>query len=127
MEEKADGSLITSIFRFNKIRLVEMCFIIEACFNGLQRRGLVLDQSVKLKDLTSTEDIHLEDVQYILQSVFSLVFINIKSKDGIIEFISKDNRATDSIIDTICKKARPAEFEQLYPNFRDAYNNDRYP
>lgn len=119
--------MICSEFRYNKFRVVELCFIIEDCFSGIQRRGLLEDYTKRLKDVESADQIKLSDVYYSVQYLLDIVTITIHYQEALVHITSRSSKYNIEIANIINRQRRPDEFEKLYPTFKFAYANNMYP
>lgn len=83
--------------------------------------------SVPLASLSSSNNIELSDVSYVLNNGLTRVYIDIQYRDGTMSISSNQERENSYVAKRICETRRPDAFEQLYPAFMNCYNNGMYP
>lgn len=83
--------------------------------------------SVPLSSLSSSDDIELSDVSYVLNNALTQVYIDIRYREGAMSISSNQERENSYVAKRICETRRPDAFEQLYPAFMNCYNNGMYP
>ena len=83
--------------------------------------------NIPLTSLSSSDDIELSDVYYVINNGLAPVYLDIRYREGTMSISSNQELENSYVARRICESCRPAEFERLYPTFMHCYNNVMYP